>query len=59
MDSDAFAEAAFGENARLIQFTIEDAIGAAEMLNTLLGDRNEERTDYIFQNVDFREVDGE
>lgn len=59
MDTDAFAEAAFGPKARLVQFTIEDAIGAAEMLNILLGERNEDRTEYIFQNVDFRAVDGE
>lgn len=59
MDADAFAEAAFGPQARLVQFTIKDAMGAAEMLNILLGERNEERTEYIFENVDFRAVDGE
>ena len=37
MDSDAFAEAAFGENARLIQFTMEDAEEAVYMLELLLG----------------------
>lgn len=59
MDPDDFAIAAFGPDARLVQFTIEDAVGAAEMLHTLLGEKNEERTDYIFEHIDFRAVDGE
>lgn len=59
MDPDVFALAAYGENARLIQFTIEDAEEAARILNVLLGTENEERTDYIFSHVDFSVVDGE
>lgn len=59
MDPDVFALAAYGENARLIQFTIEDAEEAARILNILLGKENEERTDYIFSHVDFSVVDGE
>lgn len=59
MDPDVFALAAYGENARLIQFTIEDAEEAARILNILLGKENEERTDYIFSHVDFSMVDGE
>ena len=59
MDPDVFALAAYGENARLIQFTIEDAEEAARILNILLGTENEERTDYIFSHVDFSVVDGE
>lgn len=59
MDDETFAEAAFGENARLVRFTIEDAIAAKDILETLLGEKNEERTDYIFSHVDFNEVDGE
>ena len=59
MDPDVFALAAYGENARLMQFTIEDAEEAARILNVLLGTENEERTDYIFSHVDFSVVDGE
>ena len=59
MDPDAFAEAAFGPDARLIQFSMEDAIAAQNILETLLGKRNEERTKFIFDNVDFSVVDGE
>ena len=59
MDSDAFAEAAFGENARLIQFTMEDAEEAVYMLELLLGKKNEERSEYIFSNVDFSVIEGE
>lgn len=59
MDPDAFAEAAFGPDARLIQFSMEDAAAAHQILETLLGKRNEERTQYIFENIDFSVVDGE
>lgn len=59
MDPDAFAEAAFGPDARLIQFSMEDATAAHQILETLLGKRNEERTQYIFENIDFSVVDGE
>lgn len=59
MDADVFEEVAFGENARLVKFTIEDAIAAQDILETLLGNRNEDRTKYIFENVDFSKVDGE
>ena len=59
MDPDTFALAAFGEDARLIQFTMEDAVEAAKILNTLLGTDITGRTDYIFSHVDFSVVDGE
>lgn len=59
MDAQAFAEAAYGENARLIQFTMDDIESAAYTLELLLGKRNEERSDYIFSNVDFKAVEGE
>lgn len=59
MDSDMFAEAAFGENARLVQFTMQDVVSAHNMLDMLLGKRNAERTEYIFENVDFSTIEGE
>lgn len=59
MDAQAFAEAAYGENARLIQFTMNDVEEAVYMLNTLLGNKNKERSEYIFSNVDFKTVEGE
>lgn len=59
MDPDTFALAAYGEDARLLQFTIEDAEEAARILNVLLGKENEQRTEYIFNHVDFSIVDGE
>ena len=59
MDAQAFAEAAYGENARLIQFTMNDVEEAVYMLNILLGNKNEERSEYIFLNVDFKAVEGE
>lgn len=59
MDPDTFAEAAFGEDARLIQFTMNDAEEAAYMLELLLGKKNEERSEYIFSNVDFSVIEGE
>lgn len=59
MDPDAFAEAAFGPDSRLVQFTINDAIEAENILETLLGKRNAERTKYIFENIDFSVVEGE
>lgn len=59
MGSEAFSIAAFGENARLIQFTMEDVNAATTILEILLGKKNEERTEYIFENVDFSVVEGE
>ena len=59
MDPDTFALAAFGEDARLVQFTMEDAEAAAAILDVLLGEETEARTKYIFDNVDFSVVDGE
>lgn len=59
MDPDTFALAAFGEDARLVQVTMEDAEEASRILNTLLGTNIAERTKYIFDNVDFSAVDGE
>ena len=59
MDPDAFAEAAFGEKARLVKFTRNDVPAAINMLNLLLGPKTEERSKYIFDNVDFSVVDGE
>lgn len=59
MSPDSFAEAAFGPDARLIQFSMEDAAAARNILETLLGKRNEERTKFIFDNVDFSVIDGE
>ena len=59
MDADAFADAAFGPDARLIQFTMNDAISAENILETLLGKRNKERSDFIFNNVDFSVIEGE
>ena len=59
MDAQAFAEAAYGENSRLIQFTMNDVEEAVYMLNILLGNKNEERSEYIFSNVDFKAVEGE
>lgn len=59
MDPDSFERAAFSDEARAIQFTMEDAAEADEIINTLLGKENEKRTKYIFDNVDFKEVEGE
>jgi DNA gyrase/topoisomerase IV subunit B len=59
MGSEAFSIAAFGENARLVQFTMEDVSSATTILEILLGKKNEERTEYIFENVDFSVVEGE
>ena len=59
MDTEVFAEAAFGENARLVQITMEEVEDAFYMVNLLLGKDNEERSKYIFENVDFKEVEGE
>lgn len=59
MDPDSFERAAFSDEARAIQFSMEDAIEADEIINTLLGKENEKRTKYIFDNVDFKEVEGE
>lgn len=59
MGSEAFSIAAFGENARLVQFTMEDVNSATTILEILLGKKNEERTEYIFENVDFSVVEGE
>lgn len=59
MDADAFAEAAFGANAKMIQFTMNDVPAAQHILEILLGKRNAERADYIFENVDFSVVEGE
>lgn len=57
MDEDVFAEAAFGENARSIQFTMDDAAGAMEMMDILLGKNNKARKEYIFNNLDFTGVE--
>lgn len=59
MDADVFAEAAFGPEARLVQFTMEDVLAAQNILETLLGKKNKERTQYIFENVDFSMIEGE
>lgn len=59
MDADVFAEAAFGPEARLVQFTMEDVPTAQNILETLLGKKNKERTQYIFENVDFSMIEGE
>lgn len=59
MDPDSFERAAFSDEARAIQFSMEDAIEADEIINILLGKENEKRTKYIFDNVDFKEVEGE
>lgn len=59
MDPDSFERAAFSDEARAIQFTMDDAAEADEIINTLLGKENEKRTKYIFDNVDFKEVEGE
>ena len=59
MDADAFAEAAFGKDARMVQFTMNDIAAAQHILEVLLGKKNAERTDYIFENVDFSVIEGE
>ena len=59
MDPDAFSEAAFGADARLIQFTRNDISSAREILEILLGTETEKRSEYIFNNVDFSIIDGE
>lgn len=59
MDTEVFAEAAYGENARLVQITMEEVEDAFYMVNLLLGKDNKERSKYIFENVDFKEVEGE
>ena len=59
MDPDSFERAAFSDEARAIQFSMEDAIEADNIINILLGKENEERTKYIFENIDFKEVEGE
>ena len=59
MDPDSFERAAFSDEARAIQFSMEDAIEADNIINILVGKENEERTKYIFENIDFKEVEGE
>lgn len=59
MSSESFSLSAFGPNARLVQFTMEDAAAAQSILETLLGNKNKERTEYIFENIDFSVVEGE
>ena len=59
MDPDEFERAAFSDEARAIQFTMEDAEEANNIMNILLGKENEARTEYIFKNVDFKVVEGE
>ena len=53
MDPDQFAEAAFGESARSIQFSMEDVVAAREMLETLLGKEEVARKEFIFSNINF------
>ena len=38
---------------------MEEVEDAFYMVNLLLGKDNEERSKYIFENVDFKEVEGE
>lgn len=59
MDPDDFERAAFSDEARAIRFTMEDVEEAKEILETLLGNENEARSQYIFENVDFTTVEGE
>ena len=59
MDPDEFERAAFSDEARAIQFTMEDAEEANNIMDILLGKENEARTEYIFKNVDFKVVEGE
>ena len=59
MDTDLFAEAAFGEDARIIQCTMDDAENCARMVELLMGEDTTTRSEYIFANVDFSVVDGE
>ncbi len=59
MNPDEFERAAFSDEARAIQFTMEDAEEANEIMNILLGKENEARTKYIFDNIDFKVVEGE
>lgn len=59
MDTDLFAEAAFGEDARVIQCTMDDAENCARMVELLMGEDTTTRSEYIFANVDFSVVDGE
>lgn len=57
MGAESFERAAFGEEARLIQFTITDAAAASKMMDVLLGTDNISRKDYIFDNIDFSKVE--
>ena len=59
MDPDDFERAAFSDEARAIRFAMEDVEEAKEILETLLGNENEARSQYIFENVDFTTVEGE
>ena len=59
MDPDDFERAAFSDEARAIRFTMEDVEEAKEILETLLGNENKARSQYIFENVDFTAVEGE
>lgn len=57
MDADSFEKAAFGKEARAVQFTMKDAEKASEILELLLGNDNEGRKKYIFENINFAEVE--
>lgn len=59
MDPDDFERAAFSDEARAIRFTMDDVEEAKKILEVLLGNENEARSKYIFENVDFTTVEGE
>ena len=52
-----FRDTICSANPRLIQFTMNDAKAASEYFDVLLGENIEERKKYIFENVDFENLE--
>ena len=52
-----FKDTIFSPNGKYVQFTMEDAENATKFFEMLLGDKIEERRNYIFDNIDFENLD--
>lgn len=52
-----FKETICSNNPRLVQFTMNDAVAADKYFDILLGDNITERKKYVFENVDFENLE--
>ena len=52
-----FKETICSDNPRLVQFTMNDAVAADKYFDILLGDNITERKKYVFENVDFENLE--